>query len=158
MSSGLASIFNATTPIMTAIMAWAVFRVERLELGQLLGVAVGIAGVVVIIAPGAVSEVGDSIVAQLALLGATACYGFSLAYMRRFLGDTGLSGIAFAFGYIGPAAAFMVVLSPLILAEPMDLSLPVVGSIIAWACSARASPTSGTRTPCAPGAPPARPP
>lgn len=130
-SSGLASIFNATTPIMTAIMAWAVFRVERLELGQLLGVAVGIAGVVVIIAPGAVSEVGDSIVAQLALLGATACYGFSLAYMRRFLGDTGLSGIAFAFGYIGPAAAFMVVLSPLILAEPMDLSLPVVGSIFA---------------------------
>lgn len=130
-SSGLASIFNATTPIMTAIMAWAVFRVERLELGQLLGVAVGIAGVVVIIAPGAASEVGDSIVAQLALLGATACYGFSLAYMRRFLGDTGLSGIAFAFGYIGPAAAFMVVLCPLILAEPMDLSLPVVGSIIA---------------------------
>ncbi len=97
-SSGLASIFNATTPIMTAIMAWAVFRVERLELGQLLGIAVGIAGVVVIIAPGAVADVGDSTIAQLALLGATACYGFSLAYMRRFLGDTGLSGIAFAFG------------------------------------------------------------
>ncbi len=32
--------------------------------------------------------------------------------MRRFLGDTGLSGIAFAFGYIGPAAALHVVLSP----------------------------------------------
>jgi drug/metabolite transporter (DMT)-like permease len=51
--------------------------------------------------------------------------------MRRFLGDTGLSGIAFAFGYIGPAAAFMVLLSPLILAEPMQLTLPVVASIIA---------------------------
>lgn len=130
-SSGLASIFNATTPIMTAVMAWAVFRVEKLQLGQLLGIAIGIVGVVVIIAPGAAADIGDSTVAQLALLGATACYGFSLAYMRRFLGDTGLSGIAFAFGYIGPAAAFMVLLSPIILAEPMQLTLPVAGSIVA---------------------------
>lgn len=130
-SSGLASIFNATTPIMTAIMAWAAFRVERLGIGQLVGIGVGIVGVVVIIAPGAVADVGDSTVAQLALLAATACYGFSLAYMRRFLGDTGLSGVAFAFGYIAPAAAIMVALSPLILAEPMRLDLPVSASIIA---------------------------
>ncbi|MCJ1708142.1 DMT family transporter [Microbacterium sp. VKM Ac-2923] len=129
-SSGLASIFNATTPIMTAIMAWAAFRVERLKPGQLVGIAIGIAGVVVIIAPGAVTDVGDSTVAQLALLGATACYGFSLAYVRRFLSDTGLSGIALAFGYIGPAAAIMVLLSPVILAEPMNLTPPVVASIV----------------------------
>ena len=130
-SSGLASIFNATTPIMTAIMAWAVFRVERLRPGQLVGIAVGIVGVVVIIAPGALTDVGGSTVAQLALLGATACYGFSLAYMRRFLGDAGLSGIAFAFGYIGPAALLMVALSPVILAEPMRPTPAVVASIVA---------------------------
>lgn len=130
-SSGLASIFNATTPIMTAIMAWAVFRVERLRAGQLAGIALGILGVVVIIAPGALADVGGSTVAQIALLGATACYGFSLAYMRRFLGDAGLSGIAFAFGYIGPAAVLMLLLSPLILAEPMRLTPAVIGSIIA---------------------------
>ncbi|MCI9859443.1 DMT family transporter [Microbacterium proteolyticum] len=129
-SSGLASIFNATTPIMTAIMAWAVFRVEGLKPGQLVGIAVGILGVVVIIAPGAVTDVGNSTVAQLALLGATACYGFSLAYVRRFLSDTGLSGIALAFGYIGPAAALMLLLSPLILSEPMHLTPAVVGSIV----------------------------
>ncbi len=87
-SSGLASIFNATTPIMTAIMAWAVFQVERLRPGQLIGIAIGIVGVVVIIAPGAIADIGGSTIAQVALLGATACYGFSLAYMRRFLGDT----------------------------------------------------------------------
>lgn len=130
-SSGLASIFNATTPIMTAIMAWAVFRVERLRAGQLAGIALGILGVVVIIAPGALADLGGSTVAQLALLGATACYGFSLAYMRRFLGNAGLSGIAFAFGYIGPAAVLMLLLSPLILAEPMTLTPPVIGSIVA---------------------------
>lgn len=130
-SSGLASIFNATTPIMTAVMAWAVFRVERLHTGQLLGIGVGIVGVVVIIAPGAIADVGGSTVAQLALLGATACYGFSLAYMRRFLGNAGLSGIAFAFGYIGPAAVLMLLASPVILAEPMRLTPAVVASIVA---------------------------
>ncbi|MFG6280412.1 DMT family transporter [Microbacterium sp. 5K110] len=130
-SSGLASIFNATTPIMTAIMAWAVFQVERLRPGQLIGIAIGIVGVVVIIAPGAIADIGGSTIAQVALLGATACYGFSLAYMRRFLGDTGLSGIAFAFGYIGPAAVLMLLLSPVILAEPMQLTVPIVASIVA---------------------------
>lgn len=129
--SGLASIFNATTPIMTAILAWAVFRVERLRRGQLAGIGVGIAGVVVIIAPGTAAAVAESTIAQIALLGATACYGFSLAYMRRFLGDSGLSGTVFAFGYIAPAAAFMLLLSPLILAEPMDLTPAVVLSVIA---------------------------
>lgn len=129
--SGLASIFNATTPIMTAILAWAVFRVERLRRGQLAGIGVGIVGVVVIIAPGTAAAVAESTIAQIALLGATACYGFSLAYMRRFLGDSGLSGTVFAFGYIAPAAAFMLLLSPLILAEPMDLTLAVVLSVIA---------------------------
>jgi len=129
--SGLASIFNATTPIMTAIMAWAVFRVERLRAGQLAGIALGILGVVVIIAPGALADLGGSTVAQLALLGATACYGFSLAYMRRFLGNAGLSGIAFAFGYIGPAALLMLLLSPLIFAEPISRTPPVIGSIVA---------------------------
>ncbi|MFZ8757835.1 DMT family transporter [Microbacterium sp. HMH0099] len=129
--SGLASIFNATTPIMTAILAWAVFRVERLRRGQLAGIGVGIVGVVVIIAPGSAAAVAESTVAQIALLGATACYGFSLAYMRRFLGDSGLSGTVFAFGYIAPAAAFMLLLSPLILAEPMELTPAVVLSVVA---------------------------
>src|SRR5688572_23361810 len=50
-TSGLASIYNATTPIMTAIMAGLLFRVERLKPLQLAGIGFGILGVVVIIAP-----------------------------------------------------------------------------------------------------------
>ena len=36
-TSGLASIYNATTPIMTAVMAGLLFRVERLKLVQIAG-------------------------------------------------------------------------------------------------------------------------
>ncbi len=129
-TSSLASIFNATTPIMTAVLAWAVFRVERLTTGQLIGIAIGIGGVVLIIAPGAAIEVGESLVAQLALLGATACYGFSLTWMRRFLSGTGLSGVALATGYIGIGAAVMLALSPLIFLEPVRWDPWVLGSVI----------------------------
>jgi MFS family permease len=90
-SSGLGSIYNATTPIMTAIMAALVFRVERLKPVQIAGIVVGIGGVVVIIAPWTGLDLTQSVVAQLALLGATACYGFSLAYMRRFLANSGMT-------------------------------------------------------------------
>lgn len=133
-TSSLASIFNATTPIMTAVLAWAVFRVERLRTGQLAGIAVGVAGVVVIIAPGATFELGESVVAQLALLGGTACYGFSLAYMRKFLADTGLSGVAVAAGYIGIAALVMLALSPLVFLEPVRWDPWVAGSVVLLGC------------------------
>jgi drug/metabolite transporter (DMT)-like permease len=43
-TSGLASIYNATTPIMTAVMAGLLFRVERLKLVQIAGIVVGILG------------------------------------------------------------------------------------------------------------------
>ena len=50
-TSGLASIYNATTPIMTAVMAGLLFRVEKLKAVQIAGILVGILGVMVIIAP-----------------------------------------------------------------------------------------------------------
>lgn len=128
--SGLASIFNATTPLMTAVMAWAVFRVERLGAAQLFGLGFGIVGVAVIIAPGAALELGDSVVAQLALLGATACYGFSLAYMRRFLSSARLNGVVFASGYIGIAAVLMLLATPVIFAAPPRLDPWVAGSVV----------------------------
>lgn len=129
-SSGLASIFNATTPIMTAVMAWAVFRVERLKLVQIIGILVGILGVMVIIAPWQGLDAGQSIGAQLAILGATACYGFSLAYMRRFLADSGVSALVFSFLNIGLAAAIMVILTPVLVLTPVHLDVWIVGSVI----------------------------
>ena len=50
-SSGLDSIYNASTPIMTALFATLAFRVEKLTFGQVVGIALGIFGVIVIIGP-----------------------------------------------------------------------------------------------------------
>ncbi|TQK19197.1 drug/metabolite transporter (DMT)-like permease [Microbacterium sp. SLBN-154] len=129
-TSGLASIYNATTPIMTAIMAGLLLRVERLNREQVTGIAVGIVGVVVIIGPWQGLDLSQSVVAQLAILGATACYGFSLAYMRRFVAHTGMSALTFSFLNIGIAAVIMIVLTPAIAWAPVQLTPAIVLSLI----------------------------
>ncbi|HWL76373.1 DMT family transporter [Microbacterium sp.] len=133
-TSGLASIYNATTPIMTAVMAGLIFRVEKLTLTQIAGILAGILGVVVIIAPWQGLDFNQSIVAQIAILGATACYGFSLTYMRRFVSNTGMSALMFSFLNIGIAAAIMVLATPVLVLSPVRLDFWVVGSIVLLGC------------------------
>ncbi|HYI51750.1 MAG TPA: DMT family transporter [Microbacterium sp.] len=133
-TSGLASIYNATTPIMTAIMAGLLFRVERLKLVQIAGILVGILGVMVIIAPWQGLDLDQSLIAQFAILGATACYGFSLAYMRKFVSNSGMSALVFSFLNIGIAAGIMAVLTPFIALTPVALDPWIVGSVLLLGC------------------------
>jgi len=134
-TSGLASIYNATTPIMTAVMAWAVFRVEKLKPAQIAGILVGVVGVMVIIAPWQGLDLTQSLLAQLAILGATACYGFSLAYMRRFVADSGMSALVFSFLNIGIAAVIMLILTPVVAASPVHLDVWIVLSLLTLGCA-----------------------
>ncbi|MFJ4223238.1 DMT family transporter [Microbacterium sp. NPDC089695] len=130
-SSGLGSIYNATTPIMAAVMAGAVFRVEKLRAGQLAGVALGIVGVIVIVAPWQGLDLQQSVPAQMAMLAATACYGFSFAYMRKFVSNSGVSPLVFSFMNIGLAAAVMILLTPLLAVEPISLAAGPILAILA---------------------------
>ncbi|MDM4762256.1 DMT family transporter [Galbitalea sp. SE-J8] len=129
-TSGLASIYNATTPIMTVIMAVLVFRVERVSAPQLLGVGLGILGVVLIIAPWQ-AQLGGDLLGQFACLGATLCYGFSGAYAKRFILPHGVSGVRYATLTIGSAGVVMAVLTPAIALTPVRLDGWVVGSLLA---------------------------
>ena len=133
-TSGLASIYNATTPIMTAVMAGLLFRVEKLKAVQIAGILVGILGVMVIIAPWQGLDLNQSLLAQFAILGATACYGFSLAYMRKFVSNSGMSALVFSFLNIDIAAAIMAALTPFIALTPVTLDPWIVGSVILLGC------------------------
>jgi drug/metabolite transporter (DMT)-like permease len=129
-ASGLASVYNATTPIMTAVLAALVFHVERLTRAQVVGIVIGILGVLVIIGPWRGIELGGDLLPQLAMLGATACYGFSLSYMRRFLTNTGVSAVVFTFIYIALAALVLLLLTPLTSPAPLRLDPAVIGAIV----------------------------
>ncbi|MGO4536972.1 DMT family transporter [Leifsonia sp. 2MCAF36] len=130
-SSSLASIYNAVTPITTAILATAAFRVEKLNRDQVLGVAVGILGVIVVVGPWAVDALAGSLWGQLACLGAVTCYGFSFGYIRRFISPRAVSATASAFLNIGIAAVIMLLLTPIVAWDPITFSWPVLLSLLA---------------------------
>ncbi|MEX1662216.1 DMT family transporter [Thioclava sp. 15-R06ZXC-3] len=80
--SGLASILNASTAIFGALIAALVFRDERLSARKALGIAIGFAGVIVAIGPGALGGFDLTSAGQIAILGAATSYGFAGAYAR----------------------------------------------------------------------------
>lgn len=130
-SSSLASIYNAVTPITTAIMATLAFRVEKLGRGQLAGVLIGIVGVVVIIGPWQYAAVTGDLWGQFACLGAAVCYGFTFGYTRKHLSGRPIAGTTFAFLNIGLAGAIMLLLTPVVAWHPVALNLPIVLSLLA---------------------------
>jgi drug/metabolite transporter (DMT)-like permease len=129
-SSGLASIYNAVTPITTALMVTLAFHVEKLNRGQVLGIGIGIAGVIVIIAPWQHAAFTGDLAGQLACLLAATCYGFSFGYTRRFLSHRPIPGTSFAFLNIGVAGAIMLLLTPVIAWQPVDLDLGIVAGLL----------------------------
>ena len=130
-SSSLASIYNAVTPITTAILATAAFRVEKLNRDQLLGVLVGVVGVVVVVGPWSIAALSGSVWGQLACLGAVTCYGFSFGYIRRFISHRDIPATSVAFLNIGLAAAIMLLLTPVVALSPITFSWPVLLSLLA---------------------------
>jgi drug/metabolite transporter (DMT)-like permease len=129
-SSSLASIYNAVTPIMTALMVTAVFKVEKLTRDQVIGVLIGIGGVVVIIAPWQYTALTGDLWGQLACLGAALCYGFTFGYTRKHLSGRAIAGTTFAFLNIGLAGALMLLLTPVLAWQPVALTTPVVLSLV----------------------------
>lgn len=83
-SSGLASILNATMPLFTVLVAGLLLSDERIALPKLIGVAIGLGGVTAMIGPQYLSGLGESVIAQLAVLGAAMCYALSTVFGRRF--------------------------------------------------------------------------
>ena len=116
-TAGLASIFNAATPLFAALIAWAWLR-EPMTRWRALGLAVGFAGVVGLAwdKAGLRSGAGEEGVALAigACLLATLLYGFSANFTKRRLG--GVPSMALAAGsQIGAA---------LVLAVPAALHWP----------------------------------
>ena len=83
-TSILAGIINAVTPLMTLIAILLVNREEKPKAFQIIGLLIGFIGVLTVL--GAWQGLGDNpLWAILVLLGAVACYGFSFPYTRRFV-------------------------------------------------------------------------
>src|SRR6478672_93411 len=92
-SSALAGIGNATTPIAALFFALLLLPSDRLSPRKLAAVLIGFAGVVVITQPWESSGRPDLLGFGMTLV-AGACYGLGWTYNRRFLGNADLGGLS----------------------------------------------------------------
>jgi len=105
-SSGLASILNATTAMIGAVVAGIVLRDEPLTQNKVVGALAALFGVAVIVGPSALFEFSLVDLAQLAVLGATMSYAFAGVWARLAL--SGQPALVNALGMLVGSSILMV--------------------------------------------------
>ena len=104
-SSALASILNATTPLWTAVFAYWVTPAERPSAINYLGVAVGFLGTGIVIAPDLIGHpLRATTIGTLAVAGAAASYAVAALVQRRRL--RGVSPLQVGFWQLALTAPF----------------------------------------------------
>jgi drug/metabolite transporter (DMT)-like permease len=126
-SSALASILNAVTPIATVIVMLIAFRSEKVKAHVVVGLFVGLAGVSVIL--GVWQGFGDNEpLAILAIIVAIFCYGIGTPYVRKNITPLGLATEVSVFGQI--ATASLTLLPVYLLSGPLLTSNPTLIAIV----------------------------
>lgn len=123
-TSGLASILNATTPIFSMLVAHFMLADEKMAPNKMAGVLAGIAGVAVLIGGNALGGIDTSTLGIVACLGAALSYGFASVFGRRFRA----LGIPPGAGALGQLSASTLMMLPVALAIDMPWRLPMPGT------------------------------
>jgi drug/metabolite transporter (DMT)-like permease len=118
-SSGLTAILNATTPLFTVLIAHFFTTDERFTPGRIAGVLIGFSGVVLMIGPDLIGDLGNNVVAQIVMLLVGIFYAVSGIYGRRF---HNIPPVITATGQMTSAS---IMLLPLVLIVDRPWTLPM---------------------------------
>jgi len=129
-SSALAGVLNATTPMMTIVMTLLIFRDQRISANQLVGILTGFVGIVVLSGTLFEPQGENSVLGIGLVLVATACYGVAFPFARRYLSPSGLPATTLATMQLSSGAAWFVVALPFF---PVQSSPWTLESILAIA-------------------------
>jgi drug/metabolite transporter (DMT)-like permease len=127
-SSSLAGALNATTPLWTLGIGLAARTERQLTPLRVVGLLVGFAGALVILAPWTAPSPG-AIGGALACLGAAASYGLSYVYMGRQLAGRGLSPLVLAAAQLTAATGLLLLVTPVAGLQPVQLTPAVLAAI-----------------------------
>lgn len=119
--SGLASILNATTPLLAVILCHWLTHDEKLTANKIFGVAVGIGGVAIMVGIESLGGLDAQILAEMACLGAALCYALAGIYGRR------LKSVSFLVVACGQATMTTVLLLPIWLIVDRPWAIPTPG-------------------------------
>jgi drug/metabolite transporter (DMT)-like permease len=118
-TSGMASILNATTPIFMVVVAHFGTQDEKFSWSKMAGIGFGILGTIILVGPAALTG-ASAVLGEVAVIVASAAYGFGGVYSRRF---KDISPLAAATGQITGAAVIMLPLA-LLMDQPWSLPMP----------------------------------
>ena len=121
-ASGLASILNATTPLFGVVIAHIATSDERITANRLAGVIIGLLGVIAMISPAVLSEIGAQGLPELACLAGAISYALAGVYGRRFK-TLGVAPLHTATGQVTASSAILVPLA-LVADQPWTLAVP----------------------------------
>jgi drug/metabolite transporter (DMT)-like permease len=127
-TSALAAIINAVTPIATVIVILIAFRTEKLKPHVVIGIVIGLLGVLVVL--GAWQGLGENNpLAIVAMLIAVFLYGIGTPYVRKYVTPLNLATEVSVFGQVGTAS--LTLLPIYLLSGPLITSVPDVQSVAA---------------------------
>ena len=119
-SSGLASVLNATTPLWGVLVAHFLTKDEKATPARVAGVVTGFAGVAVMLGGTLDSGSGAAVLAQIACITATLLFALASIY-ARVMGDKGLSPMQIATGQVVAATLLMF---PVVLLTETPWTMP----------------------------------
>lgn len=128
-SSVLAGIWNASTPLLTLVVATFMLPEERPTPTRVAGLLGGFAGVLVVLGPWR-STGGAELAGQLMCLGAAACYGIAFPYTRRFVAGRPDSGVALSAGQLIWSSAQLGLVTIFVGGAPGHIPLKAVGAML----------------------------
>jgi drug/metabolite transporter (DMT)-like permease len=156
-SSVLAGIWNAATPLVALPLAVLAFRTERMTVRRAAGIAIGFAGVLVVL--GVWRGVGGAqLTGQLMCFGAAMCYAVAIPYQKRFVAGRAGSGVSLAAAQLLLALGQLAVAAPLLAGAPPApaalsgqvllsvLALGVLGTGVAFVLNFRVIRIAGAST------------
>jgi drug/metabolite transporter (DMT)-like permease len=126
--SALAAILNATVPLTVIVLAPLFLPDERITVPRIAGLAIGFAGVIVLVAPDLVNLSDSDLTGELMMLGSSVCYGIGNVYAKRYV--HGLRPMIPALFQVTFAAAIAVPLA-LVLEQPFATVQPAPEAIVA---------------------------
>ena len=129
-SSVMAGLLNATTPLMTGLVIAFAFREQKINRDQVIGIMLGFLGIASL--TGAFSGLSkNSWVGVIALLGATLCYGISFPYSKRYISTMSYTSTSLATAQVCSSAILLAPIAATVGIRHSTLTSSALWGIIA---------------------------
>ena len=103
-SSSLAGMLNALTPLFTVIFGWVAFKNKSTTL-QIVGILLAFAGALLLLGADKNPQAESGLLYAGLVILATICYAISVNCIKHYLGDlNAIAATAWSFAFIGPIA------------------------------------------------------